>query len=215
MNSTLRLALFLLLCVPAFAQADRPASVISVTDAYLPYQVVLDGFVILDISLDSRGSITAIRVLRDPGSMVSSAISSVRTWTFEPAIGDNKAQPSDMTVVFVYRPADYGGSKAVLPIPFAPVLPHSKNEAQTPAGILSVAYPKYPVNSVASGSVIVQASLDKAGAVKQAEVVRGQKPFTAISVESLKEWRFQPAMLRGKPTESNVTVAFVFQSPSN
>jgi outer membrane biosynthesis protein TonB len=208
------LGLFLLWCVPAFAQANSPASVTSVTDAYLPYQVVLDGFVILDISIDSRGALTAIHVLRDPGSMVSAAISSVRKWTFEPAIESKEAQPSEITVVFVYRPANYGGAKAVLPS-FAPVLPHLKNDAQTPVGIVSVAYPEYPVNSIAWGSVIVQANLDETGAMKKAEVLHGQEPFTAFSLESLKKWRFQPAMLRGRPTEANVAVAFIFQSPSN
>jgi outer membrane biosynthesis protein TonB len=214
MKSALSLALFLRLCVPAFAQADKPASIISVRDAFLPYQVVLDGFVILDISLDSRGRVAAIHVLRDPGSMVSAAISSVRTWTFEPAIEDNQARPSEITVVFAYRPADFGGAKAVPP-PFNPVLPQLKNDTQTPVGIVSVAYPEYPVNSVAWGSVIVQVNVDKTGAMTNAEVLRGQEPFTAFSLESLKKWGFQPSMLRGKPIESNVAVAFVFQSPSN
>lgn len=193
--------------------SDRPASVVSVTDAYLPYQVVLDGFVILDLSLDSQGSITAIHILRDPGSMVSAAMSSVRTWKFEPAIEDNEPQSSEMTVAFVYRPADYGGSKAALAKPFAPVLPRMKNAAHTPAGIVAAAYPEYPANSVAWGSVIVQASLDKTGAMKKAEVLRGQEPFTAFALESLKKWSFLTANLHDKPTPSNVAIAFVFQSP--
>jgi hypothetical protein len=206
---------FVLLCVPAFAQANRPASLVTVTDAYLPYQVVLDGFVILGVSLDSRATVTAIHVLRDPGSMVSAATSSVRTWTFAPALEDNKAQASEITVVFVYRPADYGGAKAVLPRPFVPVLPTLKHDAQAPAGILSVAYPAYPVNTVAWGSVIVQARLDETGAMKDAQVLLRKEPFTAPSLKALKNWSFQPAMFHGKATEANVAVAFVFQSPSN
>ena len=214
MKSALSLALILLLFVPAFARGNRPASIISVTDAYLPYQVVLDGFVILDISLDSRGTVTAIHVLRDPGSMVPAAISSVRTWTFEPAIEDNKARPSEMTVVFVYRPADYGGAKAVL-TPFAPVVPHLENDTQTPVGIVSVAYPEYPVNSVVWGSVVIQLTVDATGSMTRREVLRPMLPFTQFALDALKKWRFQPAMLRGKPTETNIAVAFVFQSPSN
>jgi outer membrane biosynthesis protein TonB len=217
MKAVLSGVVLLFLCCTTFGArpqlSDRPASAISVTDAYLPYQVVLDGFVILDLSLDSHGSITAIHILRDPGSMVSAAIASVRTWKFEPAIEDSEPQPSEMTVAFVYRPADSGGSKAVLPKPFAPVLPRMKNEAHIPAGIVSVAYPEYPVNSVAWGSVIVQASLDKTGAMKKAEVLRGQEPFTAFALESLKKWSFQTAKLHDKPTQSNVAIAFVFESP--
>jgi outer membrane biosynthesis protein TonB len=209
----------LFLCCTTFGTlaqvSDRPASVVSVTDAYLPYQVVLDGLIILDLSLDSQGSITAIHILRDPGSMVSAAISSVRTWKFEPAIEDNEPQPSEMTVAFVYRPADYGGSKAAFPKPFAAVPPRMKNEAHAPAGIVSVAYPEYPANSVAWGSVIVQVSLDKTGAMKKAEVLRGQEPFTAFALESLKKWSFQTANLHDKPTSSNVAIAFVFQSPAS
>lgn len=145
--------------------------------------------------------------------MVSAAYSSVRTWTFAAAFEDGKARPSDITVAFVYRPSDYGGAKAVMP-PFAPVLPRL-HDGQAPAGIMAVAYPEYPVNSVAWGSVIIQATIDKTGAMKETKVLREQKPFTAFALAALKKWSFQPATLRGNPTASNVAIVFVFQSPSN
>lgn len=204
--------LFLLCTTPGTSAqvSNKPTAVVSVTDAYLPYQIILDGFVVLDISLDSQGGITAVHVLRDPGSMVSAAIASVRTWKFEPALEDNKPQPSEMTVTFVYRPAV---SKAAPSRPFfASVLPGTENDAPAPAGIMSVAYPEYPVNSVAWGSVIVQVSLDKSGAAKNANVLRAQAPFTTFALESLKKWSFRAARLHGKPTESNVAIAFIFQT---
>lgn len=121
---------------------DQPASVRSATDAYLQYLVILDGFVVLHVSLNSKGDVTDIHVLRDPGSMVPAAMSSVKTWRFEPAVEAVKSVDSEMTVVFVYRPADYGGSKATLPKPFTAVRPPENSEGSSPAGILSVSLPR-------------------------------------------------------------------------
>lgn len=190
---------------------DQPASVRSATDAYLPYQIVLDGFVVLRVSLSAKGEVTDIQVLRNPGSMVSAAESSVKTWRFKPAVEAGQSVGSEMTVVFVYRPGDYGGSKATLSKPFTAMQPQENSDGFSPAGILSVSYPEYPVNSVAWGSVIVEANLDKSGLVKETETVRAQEPFTHSALEALKKWRFSPATRRGKPVDSSVAIAFVFQ----
>jgi len=216
---TVATLMFFLSGITVEAQVSyQPPSVISATDAFLPYQNLPDGFVVLDVSLDSDGSISSTDLLRDPGSMVSAAISSVRTWKFKPASAGNTPRPSEMTVAFVYRPADFGGRKPSPPKSSGPVLPPRKADAQrgdgyVPAGIITWAYPDYPVNSTAWGSVVIQVSLDKSGTIQKADVLRKQEPFTSFAVEALKRWSFQPATLHGKPADSQLAIAFVFQVP--
>jgi hypothetical protein len=90
-------------CIMAavFAQVGfKPARVNSVTDAYLPYQVVYDGFVVLEVFLDGHGAVVETRALRDPGAMVPAAVASVGAWKFHPAEVGGRALPSAMTAVF-------------------------------------------------------------------------------------------------------------------
>jgi hypothetical protein len=145
------------IAVAALAHAAfRAPHVTTVTDAYLPYEMVFDGFVVLDVSLDKRGEVIGTEALRDPGAMVPAAVTSVRTWKVRPSMLGSAAIASEMTAVFVYRPRPNGPALPLPPKDFKPVLPYPGphiDEAidYVPAGIISVAYPDYPVNAVAWG----------------------------------------------------------------
>jgi TonB family protein len=211
---------FLLLigCIAvAFAQAVFKAPhVTSVTDAYLPYEIVFDGFVVLDISLDKRGEVIGTEALRDPGAMVPAAVTSVQTWKVKPAILGTSAIPSEMTAIFVYRPRPNGPAVALPPKDFKPVVPHphaDQTNDYVPAGVVSFTYPDYPANTVAWGSVVVQITVNSEGRIESTEVLRGTAPFTELAVDALRNWRFQAATLHGKPISSQLPIAFIFQTP--
>ena len=101
-------------------QTYKPPEVASAGDVYVPYQVVLDGLFVLDVSLDEDGRIQEIDGLRDPGSMLDAAKRSVRQWKFQPASVESKSAPSRMTVSFVYCPSNYGIGGPVPPKHFSP-----------------------------------------------------------------------------------------------
>jgi TonB family protein len=78
---------------------------------------------------------------------------------------------------------------------------------------MSFAYPDYPVNSVAWGSVLVQVTVDSAGNIKHLDLLHGMANFNSFAQEALKKWRFRAATLRGKAVTSKVVIAFIFQPP--
>jgi len=205
--------------VTIVTQTFEAPRAVSVRDAYLPYQVVYDGFVVLELFLDKNGMIVEKRTLRDPGAMVPAAIATVAGWKFRPAEGAcNTALPSAITTVFVYRPRDNGPALVAPPKNFKPVLPNSPVHADggpdyVPAGVLSVAYPNYPVNSVAWGSVVVQVTVNPEGRIEKSEVLHGTAPFKDLVLEALDKWRFRAANLGGRPIPSKMPIAFVFQTP--
>jgi TonB family protein len=80
-------------------------------------------------------------------------------------------------------------------------------------GILSFAYPDYPINSVVWGSVLVQATVDSAGDVKDVKLLHAMANFNSFAQEALKKWRFRAGSLRGRPVTSKIVVAFIFQPP--
>ncbi|HXN65496.1 MAG TPA: energy transducer TonB [Candidatus Acidoferrales bacterium] len=207
------------------AHDDRPAEVAEAGDAYSNYEVIFDGFFVLRVELASDGSIVRIRTLRDPGgSMIPRATSAIQSWKFKPAVQNGAAQPSEITVAFVYPPRVIGTPALGK---FDPVIPEPrrnppprhnsghrdpKHPGYAPAGILAVAYANN-INTVTTGSVVVQISLDDAGQVTGTQVLYGKDPFTAQALEAFKKWQFQAATLDGKPVPSDVVVAYIFPMP--
>jgi TonB family protein len=206
--------LLLVLAWPISAQETyKSPEVASAGDTYVPYQVVLDGLFVLDVSLDVDGAVQGIDALRDPGSMLGAAKTSVRQWKFRPASKEGKPTPSRMTVSFLYRPPNYGNAAAVPPKQFSPVVP-TEHDNYVPVGVLSFAYPAYPVSSVAWGSVVVQLTVDSSGEVKGVDFLHGTDVFNNFVSDALKQWRFQAATLNGKPITSKTVIAFAFQPPA-
>jgi TonB family protein len=114
--------------------------------------------------------------------------------------------------LFIGRP-NYGNAAAVPPKSFSAVLPPDQAESSergnyVPVGILSFAYPAYPVNSIAWGSVVVQLTVDDSGDVKAVEFLHGMPGFNNLASDALKKWRFQAATFNGKPVTSKTVIAF-------
>src|SRR5205807_2620383 len=190
----------------------KPAEVVSATNAQYPPNSIAEGVVVLDVSLTERGQVVEVGALRDIPSLTSAAASEVQSWRFKPASQDGMVQASAMTVAFVYRPP----VSVWKPPSFTPALPNpgSSTNAYMPAGIVSVGYAEYPVNSVVSGAVVVQVTVDDSGKIERVKVIRKMAGFTGFALRAVKQWRFQPAQLEGEPVASNVAIAFIFARPN-
>lgn len=202
----------------SFAQETyTPPEVTLAGDAYVSYNVLFDGLFVLDIALDADGSIQQINALRDPGTMLGAAKSSVKAWKFQSASQNGKPKDSRLTVAFVYRPDNSGPVRAAPPKDFAPVIPPAQSDGGTdgyiPVGIVSFAYPDYPINSVAWGSVLFQVTVDSAGEIQHLDLLHDMANFNSFAQEALKKWRFHAATLHGKPVASKIVIAFIFQPP--
>lgn len=212
----LLVTLFLLPCALG-QETYKPSEVTSAGDAYTSYTVVFDGLFVLDVGIGDDGSISKIESLRNPGGMLGAIEPVVRTWKFQAALAGRKARASRMTVAFVYRPGNLQTFGAAPTEGFTPVIPSARadeaGKGYAPVGILAFAYPEYPINSVASVSVVLQATVDSEGNVKNVGVLHGMANFNRFAQAALKNWRFQAAMLNGKAVTSNIVVAFIFQAP--
>lgn len=90
-----------------------------------------------------------------------------------------------------------------------------KTEAKyTPPDVATAAYINYPINSVASGVVVVAVQLDAAGQIKGTEVLRDIPSLTAPVLLAVHNWTFKPAMLRGKAVDSTMIVNIAY-NPSD
>jgi Gram-negative bacterial TonB protein C-terminal len=205
-------AVMLVACAnQSFAQAlFKPPEVTLASDIPYPIQSIADGVVVLDASLNDKGALTGITAVRDVPSLTSPAISAIRPWKFSPATRLGKPEPSTMRVVVAFRPRSYFAADPSFTPVDSPGDPNRVDQGYVPPGIVSVAYPQYPINAAAPGTVVIQVTVGKSSAINHLKVVRDLPPFTQFALSGANKWRFQAATLDGKPVASNLAVAFVF-----
>jgi protein TonB len=104
-----------------------------------------------------------------------------------------------------------GGLPAVAPP--APVnVVRVGGQIKTPKLVHSVppVYPELGVKARLSAVLILEAQVDTGGRVKTVSVLRGAPLFDEAAVEAVKQWRYQPLLLNGVPTEFILTVTVKF-----
>jgi len=73
--------------------------------------------------------------------------------------------------------------------------------------------PKYPEEAKkkrVEGRVVVDVEIGTDGNVAGAGVVKSNPRFDAAAVEAVKQWKFKPTILRGKPVKVVMTITVAF-----
>ena len=83
-----------------------------------------------------------------------------------------------------------------------------------PPTVISTAEALYPINSIASGTVILKVNLSKEGSIDSVDVLRDIPSLTGPAIAAVRKWKFGPAKLDGYGISSTIPVAFTFV-PSN
>jgi outer membrane biosynthesis protein TonB len=206
------LAIFLFgAAASTMAQAIYTAAEVAAADNFKPpWNSDASGIVVLNVKLDATGALVGVDVLRDLPPLTNSAKSAVQSWQFKPALVGSGPRPSDLLAVFVVPP----------PVSF-PTYPHFPSlppkagsiSGYVLPGIVSASYAQYPVDSVVSGSVVIQVTVGADGNATAWQTVRALDPCTRFALEATKKWRFRAAALDGHPVSSKIAIDFVFQPP--
>lgn len=96
------------------------------------------------------------------------------------------------------------------------VYPEGHPDIMPPIQIATRAYPHYPEmarKARVQGTVILLVVIDKEGRVGEIEVLRAPDPrfgFELAAIEAVKQWRYRPALLGGRPVavQASVTIEF-------
>jgi TonB family protein len=103
-----------------------------------------------------------------------------------------------------------GGNKQ----PAAPEAPLEVGGDVKQAKLISPVAPSYPAMAKSqhiSGNVLIDALIDANGRVTTMKVVSGPPLLHQAAMDALKQWKYQPAMLDGKPTAMHLTVTIQFR----
>ena len=74
--------------------------------------------------------------------------------------------------------------------------------------------PRYPPVAVAihlSGTVVLQATISRSGAIENLRVVGGPALLEQAALDAVKQWRYRPYQLNGEPVEVETTVNVEFK----
>jgi outer membrane biosynthesis protein TonB len=195
------------------APGFQPPSIASAVNIAYPTNVMTPGIVTLMVNLDSSGNVQNLDVLRDLPSLTSVASAAVKSWSFTPASLDGQAVPSVLPVSVVFNPFNPGGvgnlSQTISLSQAAPAATTGYNPPQ----ITAASYATYPVDSIASGAVVLDITIGSTGKITKVHVVRDVQSLTPQTTKAVKAWTFVPATYQGTPMASHMVIAFVFPSP--
>lgn len=184
----------------------------------LPQEAVGGGEVFLEVMVDRAGRVTGIRPLRTTPPYTDLVIDAVRDWRFTPATDMRDAQgrpeqprrtpvASTVLVAGAFRPpALRGPTLGGRPETVAPPLP----ETVFP---LSTKMPTYPPAARFGGVVLLEALIDRDGALAGVKTVIPAPPFDDAARSALHGWRFRPARREGTAVSTAAYVLFGFRAP--
>ena len=191
----------------------KSADLVSATDVPYPVQSIAIGTLVLEVIVSETGKVEDVQPIRKIESLTEAAIDSVKSWQFNPASLDGKSVRSRTAIAVTFNPAAIPAANVPLP-PLSPKARSHRNALQPqPVDVVAATFPQYPVNSIASGTVVLRVSVDEVGRLEKTIVVRGITSLTSPAIHALKEWKFKPAELDGKPLPSSIALAFVLRPP--
>jgi TonB family protein len=74
-------------------------------------------------------------------------------------------------------------------------------------------YPQIAKIARVEGVVVLRASVDREGRVREVSVVSGHPMLTAAAADAVKRWRYKPYLLNGEPVEAETTIQINFTLP--
>jgi protein TonB len=104
------------------------------------------------------------------------------------------------------------------PVPSIPQFsePVRLSEEAARAMLVHSVDPVYPRAAAAQnlhGPVVLQAMIGRDGSVQDLKMVRGYFVLGRAAVAAVKQWRFQPYMLNGRPAEMQTVLTINFSRP--
>ena len=190
---------------------SKPPRVIATSDILYPPASVGSGIVVFDVSIDDMGSLTGSSLIRDVPSLTGMASDAIRSWRFAPALDRGIPAPSELRIAVVFRPPAYFVSEPTLAsVPPVETVNPDGTSILAP-GILSAAYPVFPIDARQAGTVVLQVGVHQNGEIAGLKVIRSADPFTRPALAAVRRWRFEGT---GRST-SSLAIAFAFTPPVN
>jgi len=85
-----------------------------------------------------------------------------------------------------------------------------KIPAYVPPDVLNASNIAYPVDTQATGAVSLLLSLDNNAQIQNMQALRDVPPLTNSAQDAVQLWTFKPAVLKGNPVSSEISLTVIF-----
>jgi TonB family protein len=174
----------------------------------------VQGAVVLDVIISKDGTVQALRVIRGPDELRTSALNAVRQWIFEPYLLNGEPTEVETTITINYQLDDPADSQLQSDESATGVVPKKiGGGVSTPVLIYSVPpeFSEQAKKDQVGGTVLIHLWVDEQGRPEHVRVLRGVgKGLDEKAVEAVRQYKFNPAMEGGRPVlvELNTEVNF-------
>ncbi len=172
----------------------------------------VQGAVVLRAIVSPEGAVQHLQVISGAPMLTSSALDAVKTWTYKPYLLNGRPVTVDTIITVHYTLPPESAATADDPGAAAAVRPHGpvRVSSGVAAGMaISQPAPMYPEEAKAEhvqGVVVLHAVISKGGEVENLQVVSGPKELVASAIDAVSQWRYNPYLLNGEPTEVETTI---------
>jgi TonB family protein len=162
----------------------------------------VEGKVVIDATTSVDGDVVKAKVHHGHPLLRQAAVEAIKQWKYEPYIVEGEKKPVQFTVVLRFRLPQKNEDKSLL-----------ISSEQVPKIIKKVP-PKYPEEALkagVSGKVVIEATTDKEGNVKEAIVTDGFPLLNQAAIDAIKQWKYEPYILKGVKKAVKFTVVVNFR----
>jgi TonB family protein len=202
--------------------AQQPATFIPprILNAALPAPPALTvaggGEVLIEAIVARSGTVTRPTLLRSAPPYAQFVLDAIAQWRFLPARTSSAGTPetpvdAPVLIAAVYRPPAMFLGATVGEVPKDLATPTV--EVVFPSCLISPVYPPNAANSIIVSTVLFEVSLDETGRIQEARAIVTDPAFESAALDALMQWRFHPALFRGRPARATAYVLFGFRPP--
>ncbi|MGH9450227.1 MAG: TonB family protein [Terriglobia bacterium] len=81
-----------------------------------------------------------------------------------------------------------------------------------PIKVVSATEAAYPISSVGNGTLVLRVTIGASGKLENVKVIYGIPSLTQGAEKAVREWKYEPAMLDGKPVTTSITAPFTYNT---
>ena len=163
------------------------------------------------------GTVENIQVFKGDSLLASATLEALHKWRFKPVIVDGVATVVATLATFNFVLDNNNPNPTeVLPV-IAPATKFPKRvrvSSSVVTGLLvSKVTPIYPDGAKAGhiqGAVVLHAIISKEGTVGDLQLVSGPRELAPSAIEAVKQWRYRPYLLNGRPVEVETQIQVNF-----
>jgi TonB family protein len=177
------------------------------------------GEVLLEVSVDRTGAVTAMKPLRETATFTERMTSAVKTWRFTPAEADipvSRRKPGGPTTEAVDTKVLVAGvfrRPSVIGVTFGEPIKDvaaASNDIPFPTSVVT---PPYPPGTMSPGVVLVEVRVDLSGNVTDAKIRVPSAGFDSAALSTARQWKFRAAKPGGATAASVAYIVFGFPVP--